>query len=233
MPVLSSKGIKVNLVLTDLPYGITGCIWDKVIPFAQMWECLLPLIYIHTPILFFGSEPFSSKLRLSNAAMYRYDWIWVKDTHSNFLNSRRQPCKRHELISVFYGKQPLYNYQYWHGAKNHGVGKSVGRTEQRELYSGAYKVLNNDYGTNKMPISILYYNKVRGNIHPTQKPVPLLEYLIKTYTNNGDTVLDFTMGSASTGVACINTGRKFIGIEADKTIFEKATKRIDNHLLTI
>ncbi len=232
MPILEGRGVKVDLVLTDLPYGMTGCKWDKVIPFARMWERLLSLTNHNTPILFFGSEPFSSRLRLSNAAMYRYDWIWVKDSHSNFLNSRRQPCKRHELISVFYRKQPVYNYQYRHGHKNHSVGRSIGRMERRELYSGGYEVLNNNYGNKKMPISILYYNRVRGNIHPTQKPVPLLEYLIKTYSNGGDTVLDFTMGSGSTGVACLNTGRKFIGIESDRTIFEMAARRIDNHLIT-
>ena len=233
MPVLEERNIKVDMVLTDLPYGVTGCRWDNVIPFPQMWECLLPLTKTNTAIVLFGNEPFASRLRLSNTAMYRYDWIWAKDTHSNFLNARRQPCKRHELISVFYRRQPVYNCQYWQGSKNHSVGKSIGRVEKREIFSGEYTVQNNNFGTKKMPISILYYNKVRGNIHPTQKPVPLLEYLIKTYTNEGDTVLDFTMGSASTGIACIGTGRKFIGIESDEKIFKMASVRIENHLKTI
>jgi site-specific DNA-methyltransferase (adenine-specific) len=226
MPLLAAEGVKVDMVLADPPYGTTACKWDKVIPFPKMWECLLPLTAADTPVVLFGNEPFSSRLRLSNAVMYRYDWIWVKDTHSNFLNARRQPCKRHELISVFYRKQPLYNYQYWQGAKNHSVGKSVGKVKKRELYSGKYEILDNDYGNRKMPISILHYNRVRNNEHPTQKPVPLLEYLIRTYTNEGGTVLDFAMGSGSTAVACRNTGRKFIGIEIDERYFDMAETRI-------
>ncbi len=230
LPRLAAEGVKVDLVLTDPPYGTTNCRWDTVIPFPQMWKGLLPLTHHNTPIAIFGSEPFSSLLRVSNLTMFKYDWVWVKDVHSNFLNSRRQPCKRHELISVFYRKQSMYNIQYRQGPKNHSVGKSIGRVEKRELYSGKYEVLDNDYGTNKMPISILHYNKVRGNIHPTQKPVPLLEYLIKTYTNEGDTVLDFAMGSGSTAVACVNTGRKFIGIEIDRHYFDVAETRIKKSL---
>ena len=195
-----------------------------------MWDALGKITHERTPIVLFGTEPFSSRLRSSNLPIFRYDWIWVKDTHSNFLNARRQPCKRHELISVFYRKQALYNPQHWKGEKNHTIGKALGRVEKREIYSGKYAILNNDFGNDKMPISILYYNRVRNNVFPTQKPVPLLEYLIRTYTHEGANVLDFTMGSGSTGIACINTGRNFTGIEKDPAIFDLASGRIDDHL---
>lgn len=218
----------VDMILCDLPYGTTACKWDSVIPFAPLWEQYERIIKDDGAIVLFGSEPFSSRLRLSNIKFYRYDWVWDKvNLYTGSLLANNRPLKRHENIMVFYKKQPVYNKQYRKGQpysmtrNTKGVGEYASNTYQR------VKTINNG---NHNPCSILEIeggNKSEKGLHPTQKPVALMEYLIKTYTNPGDLVLDNCMGSGSTGVACVSTGRNFIGIELDEKYFNIAKERID------
>lgn len=224
MKDISDKSI--DMILCDLPYGTTNCKWDVRIPFEPLWEQYKRVITDNGAICLFGSEPFSTLLRYSNLKMYKYDWIWEKPAGTNFLSANRQPLKNYEIISVFGKKQALYNPQF-------EVGEPY--VEKRyERNSHVYGRGNrDDYTTNnsgiRYPKSILKFNVVNNTkrLHPTQKPVPLLEYLIKTYTNEGFTVLDNCMGSGSTGVACINTNRNFIGMELDKNYFDIAKSRIE------
>lgn len=219
----------VDLVLADPPYGTTACKWDNVIPFEPMWEQLHRIIKPNGAICLFGSEPFSSALRMSNIKNFKYDWIWEKSRPSNFQMAKKQPLRYHENISVFYKKTPIYNPQMWVGEKNHRTKKTKGINN----IVGDYSVDKKDGWENtsnvKYPKSVIKIKSTDStrNIHPTQKPVNLLEYLIKTYTNEGEIVLDFTMGSGSTGVACVNTNRRFIGIEFDKKYFNIAQTRIE------
>ena len=214
----------VDLVLTDPPYGTTKCRWDTVIPFEPMWTELKRIIKPNGAICLFGSEPFSSKLRNSNINMFRYDWIWDKVRPSGFQNAKYQPMKRHEIISVFGKKSPVYIRQMEKREK-----PVKGKVSKLSL-SNPLTTLDNKVRTytHKNPQSILVYNKSSDGkyLHPTQKPLALLEYLIKTYTLENETVLDFTMGSGSTGVACKNLNRDFIGIELDETYFKIAQERI-------
>lgn len=223
----------MDLILTDLPYGTTRCKWDSIIPFEPMWDCINQLSKERTPILLFGQEPFSSHLRLSNLKNYRYDWIWDKNKGTNFLNANRMPMPSHENITVFYQKLPVYNPQKKY------VGIKQKKIRKGGLVEGVYNGLENhfDYEDNgyRFPLSVIHCDKSKTearngrNVHPTQKPIKLLEYLIRTYTEEGDTVLDFTMGSGSTGVACRNTKRDFIGIELDKEYYDIAVERINNY----
>ena len=239
MDYLISKNIKIDCILTAPPYGTTACKWDTINPFDEMWERLNKLIKPNGAIVLFGSEPFSSNLRMSNIKNYKYDWVWKKNTGSNFLQANYQPIKRHEIISVF-GEYPVsytksglklnYNPQMNENGKVYSNRKDqdiqVGLKSWQNRMSKDYKFKrNNNKGT--FPISILEFEGVlKDRVHPSEKPVALLEYLIKTYTNEGELVLDFTMGSGSTGVACINTNRKFIGIELDKNYFNISINRI-------
>lgn len=207
----------VDLILTDPPYGTTACKWDSVIPFDLMWVELKRIIKHNGAIVLFGSEPFSSALRMSNIKQYKYDWVWKKRA-VNFLNAKKQPLREVENILVF--NSLVYNPQGLIYSPK--VNKRSNSTET----NGAHGLSNLSEYTN-YPKNILEFKNERG-LHPTQKPVALLEYLIKTYTNESETVLDFTMGSGSTGVACVNTGRKFIGIELDKNYFNIAKQRIES-----
>ena len=227
MQKLIDDGVKVDMVLTDPPYGTTACKWDSIIPFEPMWKCLEGLCYNTTPILLFGTEPFSSNLRMSNIKKYRYDWIWQKSRFTNFLFVKKQPAKITENISVFYKNQPNYIPQM--EKEKPYTRKATGKPKTYDLMNNPAKDKGkiNKSGL-RYPKNILKFKFHNvGNYHPTQKPVPLLEYLIKTYTNEGDIVLDFTMGSGSTGVACLQTNRNFIGIELDKEYYEIAKKRIN------
>lgn len=214
----------VDMVLCDPPYGTTACKWDVVIPFEQMWMQLKRVIKPNGAICLFGSEPFSSNLRLSNLKMFKYDWIWDKKIPSGMCNANIMPMKQHEIVSVFISGKNFYFKQMTlrdkpiksGGNRPSSSGGSVG-------FKGDFKKTYNE----KNPTSILSFDKIRkGALHPTQKPVALLEYLIKTYTLEGQTVLDFTMGSGSTGVACKNLNRKFIGIEKDDKYFGIAWNRV-------
>ena len=219
----------IDLILTDPPYGTTNCKWDIIIPFEPMWQQLKRIIKPNGAICLFGSEPFSSALRMSNIKDFKYDWYWQKTTPTGFLNAKKQPLRNIETISVFYSKQPTYNPQKTYGHKRKvSLAKHKQNCKKAEEY--------NDYGlasydsTERYPTQILQFktDRQKSALHPTQKPVALLEYLIKIYTNEGETVLDFTMGSGSTGVACVNTNRNFIGIELDEGYFQIAKQRIEN-----
>lgn len=225
MDQLISEGIQVDAIITDPPYGTTACKWDNPIPFDEMWDKLNKLIKPNGAIVLFGSEPFSSKLRISNIENYRYDWIWDKVLHSNPLIAKKQPLSAHENISVFYKKQPIYNPQMTEGkeVKRGGVSKKKCETKGNANIKRGKSITKERYPKKILTIS----NANKTNIvHPTQKPVGLMEYLVKTYTNEGDIVLDFTMGSGSTGVACKNLNRDFIGIELDETYFNIAKDRM-------
>ena len=226
MPLIPNGS--VDMILADLPYGTTACKWDSIIPFEPLWKQYERVIKDNGAIVLFGQEPFSSNLRSSNFKLYRYDWIWEKDNHTNFLNIKKQPAKRHELISVFYKKQPTYNPQMWEGKENHSVGNQIGKMVEREYLGGKFVLKETRKSNLKYPISILRFKgEGRGKaIHPTQKPVALFEYLIKTYTNEGDMVMDNTMGSGTTPLAAKELNRKFIGIEMDEKYFDIAVNRL-------
>lgn len=216
------KGIpegSVDMILCDLPYGTTACKWDSVIPFEPLWKQYKRIIKDNGAIVLFGSEPFSTELRHSNLKMYKYDWVWDKKIAGNPFLAKYQPLKVFENIMVFSQKTVRYFPQMRTGKmRKKGGGKS-------KLFDvGCTTSTNDQY----YPTAIIEFsNAERKQLHPTQKPVALLEYLIKTYTNEGETVLDNCMGSGSTGVACMNTGRNFIGIELDKQYFDIAQKRIE------
>ena len=209
----------VDLVLTDPPYGTTACKWDSVIPFEPMWEQLNRVIKLNGAICLFGSEPFSSALRMSNIKNFKYDWYWKKKKPVNHINAPTQPMRYIETVSVFYSKQCAFN-----------------RSKKKEPILTTSTTKNTVFGESKNNYTRLVEYDAKfdliefgkdGGLHPTQKPVALLEYLIRTYTNEGETVLDFTAGSGSTGVACVNTKRNFIGIELDEGYFNIAKERIE------
>ena len=224
----------VDMILTDLPYGTTACKWDTIVPLDEMWEQYNRIIKTNAAIVLFGTEPFSSSLRLSNSKMYRFDYIWNKKKAGNIAQSGFQPLKIHEIVSVFYKKKPTYNPQKTSLDKvqtKHLSKLSINRKDREDAggMGGVIKYSENYEPDKKLPTSILEFSRdnYKNNIfHPTQKPVALLEYLIKTYTNEGETVLDSTMGSGSTGVACVNTSRKFIGVEMDENYFNVAKDRL-------
>ena len=226
LPTIPDKSI--DLILTDPPYGTTACKWDSVIPFEPMWKELNRVIKDNGAIALFGSEPFSSALRMSNIKQFKYDWIWEKSHTTGFLNAWKQPLRKFELIHIFYNKQCLYNPQIIDKLLKN-IRPLTNITKKSNNYSN-YK-LGKEFRklpyNKSMPVNIIKFNSQQKTIHPTQKPVALLEYLIKTYTNENDTVLDFTMGSGSTGVACKNLNRNFIGIEKDEKYFDIAKQRIE------
>ena len=227
MDKLIKEGVKVDMVLTDPPYGTTNCKWDSVIPFDKMWERVNKLIKPNGAVVLFGSEPFSSALRMSNIKNYKYDCKWLKSRKTGFQMVKKRPLKCYEDIMIFYQKQPTYNNtqlikldkpisSYRKNGKGGNLLNTVNtkkdRFQEYTNYNRDLLQFNNEHNVNAY--------------HPTQKPVDLLEYLIKTYTNEGELVLDFTMGSGSTGVACLNTNREFIGIELDEKYFNIAIKRL-------
>ena len=228
---LIDKGVKVDAIIIDPPYGTTPLHWDSVISFEKMWKMINKIKKDKTtPVLIFGQEPFASLVRLSNIKKYKYDWYWKKERITNVFQVKRRPGKVIESIMVFYDKQCVYNPQK---TKHSGplVSNKIKDGGFSETQSGGGKVKPVEYkddGT-RYPLQIISFtreNTYGKNFHTTQKPVKLLETLVKTYTNEGDTVLDFTMGSGSTGVACKNTNRNFIGIELDKKYFDIAKERL-------
>ena len=226
MEQLIQGGVKVNAVIADIPYGTTACKWDVVIPLDKMWDYLNKIIKENGVIVLFGTEPFSSALRMSNIKNFKYDWIWEKSKATGYLNAKKQPLRANEIISVFYSKQCVYNPQMKEGIP-YNKGMSV--FNGTESYGKETKYDNKNDSGLRFPRSIIYFKtaEFEGKFHPTQKPVALMEYLVNTYTNECDLVLDFTMGSGTTGVACKNLNRKFIGIELDKGYFDIACKRIE------
>ena len=224
MDKLIEEGVIVDCILCDPPYGTTACKWDTVIPFKDMWDRLNKLIKPNGAIVLFGSEPFSSALRMSNIKNYKYDWVWEKPQGVNPLLAKKQPLNNIEYIHAFYKKQPIYNPQF-----EDGTPYKITRDKNErlcEINNHIFKETTTINEGKRYPKRILRFKRETG-MHPTQKAVTLLEYLIKTYTNEDELVLDFTMGSGSTGVACMNTNRKFIGIELDKNYFNIAKGRIE------
>jgi site-specific DNA-methyltransferase (adenine-specific) len=216
----------VDMILTDPPYGTTACKWDSIIPLEPMWGQLKRIIKPNGAIVMTASQPFTSILTCSNLPMFRYDWVYDKPAGTGFFNAKKMPLRNHESILVFYSRLPTYNPQKTQGHKRKTAVKKV---VYSECYGKAFKKTSYD-STERYPRSIQRFNseKQKSNLHPTQKPAALMEYLIKTYTNENETVLDFTMGSGSTGVAAKNLNRKFIGIELDEGYFEIAKERIEN-----
>jgi site-specific DNA-methyltransferase (adenine-specific) len=227
----------VDMILTDPPYGTTACKWDSIIPLEPMWDQLKRIIKPNGAIVLFGSEPFSSALRVSNIKQFKYDWIWKKTKPTGFSHSKNMPLKDFENIIIFsngsighkhliknrmvYNPQGVFDCERKIKRNKKGFSGTMERGSQSNEYIGKFS---------GFPKMVLEFNNVISNktSHPTQKPVALMEYLIKTYTNEGETVLDFTMGSGTTGVACKNLNREFIGIELDKGYFDIAIKRIND-----
>ena len=217
----------IDLCLTDPPYGTTQCKWDSVIPFKPMWEQLKRIVKDNGVICLFGSEPFSSLLRVSNLKMFKYDWIWAKTQAVGHLNAYKMPMKRNELLSIFYTKPPSY-----YPVLSDKPVKDI-RPHSKSGLTDNYGGYNQEQSKNrkiplnkKLPDSILTFANAQKTVHPTQKPVPLLEYLIKTYTLEGETVLDFAAGSGSTGEAAKRLNRECILMEKELKYFEIAKKRL-------
>lgn len=223
----------VDFVLTDPPYGTTACKWDSIIPLELMWEQLKRVIKPNGAIVMTASQPFTTTLVASNMRMFKYCWVWEKSKATGHLNAKKRPLVKHEDVCVFYGKQPTYNPQGLVKKDKPTISKGnrgkKGEGSSGECYGKAVKDTVQTH-TN-YPLSITRHNvDMNAEFHPTQKPVALMEYLIKTYTNEGETVLDFTAGSFTTGVACVNANRAFIGIEMDDGYYDIGTERVIAHL---
>lgn len=224
----------INMILCDMPYEISACKWDKIIDLKLLWEQYERIIKDNGAIVLFGSQPFTSKLIMSNIKLYKYNWVWIKDNATNFLNKKYQAGKITEDICVFgkmatsYSKKGnmVYNPQLEKG-NPYKTTNNVKRRTNAVIRSTIHNITTDNDGT-RLPNNVLYFNRDKLKIHPTQKPVALLEYLIKTYTNENDIVLDNCMGSGSTGIAALNTNRSFIGIELDDKYYEIAKQRIEN-----
>jgi len=213
----------VDAIICDLPYGTTACPWDSVIPFEPLWEQFKRVTKPNAAIVLFGFEPFSSALRMSNIEMFKYDWVWVKTKAGNFQICKVQPLKLHENISVFYRKMPTYNNTELKPCHIKSGRKQKGK--HITVVKGDPNYIQEQEGYNE---SVLYFSNPSGagHLHPTQKPVDLLRYLILTYSNEGDTVLDATIGSGTTAVAALMEKRHFIGFETNKKYYDKAVERI-------
>jgi site-specific DNA-methyltransferase (adenine-specific) len=223
MALLPDKS--VDMILCDLPYGTTNNNWDSVLNLSELWAIYERVIKDNGAIVLTCSQPFTTALNASNPKLFRYEWIWVKNNSTGFQLANKRPLKKHENISIFYKKQPTYNPQ---GLKPYGKENRRGGTGDNwsEMGSNSYVQKFTNYPTQLLEFS---YDKDRH--HPTQKPVALFEYLIRTYTNEGDIVLDNCIGSGTTAIAAISTGRKFIGFETEREYIEIANKRIDEALL--
>lgn len=222
----------IDMILCDLPYGTTACKWDSIIPFEALWKQYKRILKKNGAIVLTASQPFTTALIASNMRDFRYCWVWDKvNKYTGALNANRMPLKRHEDIAVFYQAQPTYNKQWRNGrpfksvnTNGHGMHTQYGNGAERRHTA-------NDGRHNPCTvIEIKADNKLELGLHPTQKPVALMEYLIRTYTNEGEVVLDNCMGSGTTGVACVNTGRNFVGIEKDPDYFAIAEQRINQAL---
>jgi len=234
MQKMAEKGLKFDAIITDLPYGTTACKWDTIIPFDKMWECLNNLRKDNSPIILFGSEPFSSLLRCSNLKEFKYDWIWRKNTGTGFATAKYQPLKYHEIISIFsIGKikyNPIPTERFSEASKRvcKNPVRGGGKTTSNHVPMNIVKVQYDS--ETKTPESVLEFKSVPnagGNkLHPTQKPIELLEYLIKTYTNEGDIILDFTCGSGTTLLASKKLNRKCYGVELEKKYCEVTKNRL-------
>lgn len=223
------KGIpdkSIDMIFCDLPYGTTHNKWDSIIPLDKLWREYHRIVKENGAMVFTASGLFTAQLMISNSSEYKYKYVWEKSKATNFLNAKRQPLRKHEDVLVFYKKQPTYHPQM---TKGEAYFKGIRKNQVTGSYGEFKPVLVKSEGL-RYPVDVFYFKTAESEgavIHPTQKPVALLEYLIKTYTNKNETVLDNTMGSGSTGVACVNTGRNFIGMELDEEYFNKAKNRIE------
>ena len=226
LPTLSDNS--VDMLLVDLPYGTTACKWDSIIPLDKLWEQYNRICKQNAVMVFTAAQPFTTVLASSNIKNFKYEWIWEKSQGTNPMNSKVMPLKSHENILVFYRKKPTYNPQMWYSTPYSGfisdsskIGEVYGKQQSKHR--------DNPEGS-RFPKTVLKYKQEKG-LHPTQKPVGLMEYLIKTYTNEGDTVLDNTMGSGTTGLACMNINRHFIGIESNKKYYNIVKDRLNKPIL--
>lgn len=231
LEVMQQLDCTMDAIIADLPYGTTACKWDTVIPFKPLWEAYKAVTKPSAAVVLTGSNPFSSALLMSNPDWFRHEWIWIKNAGSNFANTVREPFKEHESVLVFSAGKWTYNKQMQERAES---GKERVKTKVKfETASDNYRLFDR-VETKKLPelrvpSSWQRFNRERG-LHPTQKPVALMEYLVRTYTNEGELVLDNCMGSGTTGVAALRAGRSFVGIEKDPGYFEIACKRIEQCL---
>lgn len=221
----------VDMIFTDLPYGTTHCKWDSIIPLDELWTHYKRIIKDNGAILLFAQTPFDKVLGSSNLQMLKYEWIWEKTQATGHLNAKKMPMKAHENILVFYKKLPTYNPQITEGhTPIHSYTKYVSTQNNTEIYGRMNREISGGGETTRYPRSVLTFasDKQTCHLHPTQKPLALCEYMVKTYTNEGDLVVDSCMGSNTTGLACKNLKRRYIGIEKDKDIFKTAVERIEN-----
>jgi len=220
----------VDMILCDLPYGTTQCKWDTVLPFDKLWQQYERIIKDNGAMLLFAQPPFDKALGFSNIKNLRYEWIWEKEQGTGNLNANKMPLKKTENILVFYKKLPVYNPQMTTGSpykikREYNDNEIFGKTGTKDGY------ITDNKGV-RFPTNLIQFNRELNNrLHPTQKPVALLEYLIRTYTNEGELVLDNCIGSGSTAIACITTNRQYIGFELDKTYYDIANERIKDYIL--
>jgi len=219
----------VDMVLTDPPYGTTACKWDSIIPLEPMWEQLKRIIKPNGAIVMTASQPFTTTLISSNMKMFKYCWVWEKTKATGFFDAKKRPLNNYEDIVVFYSKPPVYNPQMTEADKVYKRGAV--KRKKSDCYGKEKDFIQKETGL-RYPKRVFTIGNAstKGIVHPTQKPVALMEYLVKTYTNENETVLDFTMGSGTTGVACKNLNREFIGIELSRDYYEIACKRINSML---
>jgi len=222
LPTLADNS--VDMVLVDLPYGTTACKWDSIIPLDKLWEQYNRICKEDGAMVFTAAQPFTTILAASNLENFRYEWIWEKPQGTNPMNAKVMPLKSHENILVFYRKKPVYNPQMWYSTPYSGFSSNTSKIG--EVYGSAKSKHRDNPDGSRYPKTVLQFKQEKG-LHPTQKPVALMEYLIKTYSNEGDTILDNTMGSGTTGVAAIKCNRKFIGIESDPGYYQIAKDRIE------
>jgi site-specific DNA-methyltransferase (adenine-specific) len=221
LPTLADNS--VDMVLVDLPYGTTACKWDSVIPLDKLWEQYNRICKEDGAMVFTAAQPFTTFLAASNLDNFRYEWIWEKPQGTNPMNAKVMPLKSHENILVFYRKKPVYNPQMWYSTPYSGFSSETSKIG--EVYGRAKSKHRDNPDGSRYPKTVLKFKQEKG-LHPTQKPVELMEYLIKTYTNKSDVILDNTMGSGSTGVAAVRCKRNFIGIEMNSVYYQVAEKRI-------
>lgn len=214
----------IDLICADIPYGTTNCKWDSVLDLSRMWQELYRVAKPNAAIILFSAQPFTSILVSSNLKHWKTEWIWEKPHATGFLNAKKQPLRAHENIQVFYRKQPTYNPQMTHG---HARKTATRGTPDTDVYGEAKKVVSYD-STSRYPRDVQKFSsdKQKQSLHSTQKPVALVRYMIETYSNPGEIILDFTMGSGTAGVACQESGRRFIGIEKDSDIYQVACDRL-------
>jgi site-specific DNA-methyltransferase (adenine-specific) len=226
----------IDMILADLPYATTACSWDVIIPFKELWEQYERIIKKNGAIVLTASQPFTTDLIMSNRKLFKYELIWKKNRYTNFMQAKRQAMRNHENILIFYKAQPTFNPQRV-PVQQRGSGKR-NNVERDVIYQAKGEASKNYTGKRAddclgNPGSVLDFKSVQKTIHPTQKPVPLFEYLIKIYTNEGDVVLDNVSGSGTTAIACLNTNRKYICIEQDETYYTKSIERIEEHKRTM